>query len=117
MLGLGAAVTVIAGGEGGTHSIPNAEELKISQTVQKHMNDIVKRGSNAGQLSRPFIDSNGTILLLNEIMESSTPASDTVLQSDIRWDVSGTFRGATGAWELVFDTSTNTVVHFNFVAQ
>ena len=77
--GLGAAVTVIAGGEGGTHSIPNAEELKMSQTVQKHMNDIVKRGSNAGQLSRLFIDSNGTTLLLNEIMESSTPASDTVL--------------------------------------
>lgn len=50
-------------------------------------------------------------------MESSTPASDTVLQSDIRWDVSGTFRGATGAWELVVDISTNTVVHFNFVAQ
>ena len=103
--------------EGGTHTLPNAEDLKMSQTVQNHMNDVIKKGANAGQLSRPYIDSDGTTLLLKEIMESADPVPDTILQSGLRWDVSGTFRGSTGTWELVVDTSTNTVVHFNFVAQ
>ena len=103
--------------EGGTYALPNAEDLKMSQTVQNHMNDVIKKGSNAGQLSRPYIDSDGTTLLLKEIMESADPVPDTILQSGLRWDVSGTFRGSTGTWELVVDTSTNTVVHFNFVAQ
>ena len=103
--------------EGGTSALPNAEDLKMSQTVQNHMNDVIKKGSNAGQLSRPYIDSDGTTLLLKEIMESADPVPDTILQSGLRWDVSGTFRGSTGTWELVVDTSTNTVVHFNFVAQ
>lgn len=103
--------------EGGTHLLPNAEDLKMSQTVQNHMNDVIKKGPNAGQLSRPYIDSDGTTLLLKEIMESADPVPDAILQSGLRWDVSGTFRGSTGTWELVVDTSTNTVVHFNFVAQ
>ena len=105
------------GGKGGTHVLPNAEDLKMSQTVQNHMNDVIKKGPNAGQLSRPYIDSDGTTLLLNEIMQSADPVSDTIMQSGLRWDVSGTFRGSTGIWELVVDTSTNTVVHYNFVAQ
>ena len=103
--------------EGGTHVLPNAEDLKMSQTVQNHMNDVIKKGPNLGQLSRPYIDSDGTTLLLKEIMESADPVPDTVLQSGLRWDVLGMFRGSTGTWELVVDTSTNTVVHFNFVAQ
>ena len=78
--------------------------------------DNIKKGANAGQLSRPYIDSDGTTLLLKEIMESADPVPDTILQSGLRWDVSGTFRGSTGTWELVVDTSTNTIVHFNFVA-
>ena len=103
-------------GKSGRITLTNAEDLKMSQTVQNHMNDIIKKGPNVGQLSRPYIDSDGTTLLLKEIMESANPVPDTILQSGLRWDVSGTFRGATGTWELVVDTSTNTVVHFNFVA-
>lgn len=99
-------------GEGGTSTLSGQW-----QTVQNHMNDVIKKGSNAGQLSRPYIDSDGTTLLLKEIMESADPVPDAILQSGLRWDVSGTFRGSTGTWELVVDTSTNTVVHFNFVAQ
>lgn len=48
---------------------------------------------------------------------AADPVPDAILQSGLRWDVSGTFRGSTGTWELVVDTSTNTVVPFNFVAQ
>ena len=120
--GVGKAVKALkgslsGGSKGGTHVLPNAEDLKMSQTVQNHMNDVIKKGPNAGQLSRPYIDSDGTTLLLNEIMQSADPVSDTIMQSGLRWDVSGTFRGSTGIWELVVDTSTNTVVHYNFVAQ
>ena len=103
--------------KGDTYVLPNAEKLKMSQTVQNHMNDVIKKGPNAGQFSRPYIDSDGTTLLLKEIMESGNPVPDAILQSSLRWDISGTFRGSTGTWELVVDTSTNTVVHFNFVAQ
>jgi len=93
----------------------NAEDLKMSNTVQNHMNDIIERGQNKGQLVRPYIDSNGTTLLTQEIMESGIPVKDSFLENGLRWDVEGTFKGSTGTWELVIDLNTNTVVHFNFV--
>ena len=100
-----------------TDVLHNAEDLKIPQTVQNHMNDVIKKGLNAEQLSRPYIDSAGTTLLLKEIMESTNSVPDIILQSGLRREVSGNFRGSTGTWELVVDTSINTVVHFNFAAQ
>ncbi len=39
-----------------------------------------------------------------------------ILEKGLRWDVSGTYRGVSGVWELVVDFSTNTIVHFNFVS-
>lgn len=89
----------------------------MSNTVQNHMNDIIKKGANKGDLARPYIDSNGTTLLVDEIMKGGTPVKDTVLKNGLRWDVEGTFRGSTGTWELVVDSSSNTIVHFNFVAK
>ncbi len=115
--GLDVARSGTRSAKGGKHLLLNAENLKKSQTVQNHMNDIIKRGPNAGLLSRPYIDSDGTILLLKEIMESAEPVQDAVLQSGLRWDVEGVFRGSSGIWELVIDTSTNTIVHFNFVVK
>ena len=70
-----------------------AENLKMSRTVQNHMEDVIKRGANAGRISRPYIDSNGTTLLLKEIMESRGPISDAILKSGLRWDVKGTKEG------------------------
>ncbi len=101
----------------GTSNAINASELKMSKTVQNHMNDIIKKGANKGDLARPYIDSNGTTMLVDEIMQGGTPVKDTVLKNGLRWDVEGTFRGSTGTWELVVDTSSNTIVHFNFVAK
>lgn len=48
-------------------------------------------------------------------MESTVPVPDAFLQSALRWDAPGFFRGVSGTWELVVDTNTNTVIHFNFV--
>jgi hypothetical protein len=33
----------------------------------------------------------------------------------LRWDVPGFYNGVDGTWQLVVDTSSNTVLHFNFV--
>lgn len=100
-----------------TSKVINASELKMSKTVQNHMSDIIKKGANKGDLARPYIDSNGTTLLVDEIMQAGTPVKDTVLKNGLRWDVEGTFRGSTGNWELVVDTSSKAIVHFNFVAK
>lgn len=127
-IGYGACAEVSVIGDSGSHSVSTGEiakyargcnvgDLEMSRTVQNHMNEVVKRGPYAGQLSRPYIDSNGTRLLLKEIMQAVAPVSDTILEKGLRWDVAGTFRGTSGTWELVVDTSTNVIVHFNFVAQ
>ena len=34
--------------ESGTHVLPNAEDLKMSQTVQNHMNDVIKKDQMQG---------------------------------------------------------------------
>ncbi len=115
-MGMLYASTGFSGNEGTPKTI-NASDLKMSKTVQNHINDIVKKGPYKGELARPYIDSNGTTLLIDEIMQAGTPVKDTVLKNGLRWDVQGTFRGSTGTWELVVDTSTNTIVHFNFVAK
>lgn len=46
-------------------------------------------------------------------MELAASVPEAFLLLGIRWDVSGTFRGITGTWELVVDA--NTIIHFNFV--
>ena len=102
--------------ESGSIAISNASSLKMSQTILNHMDDLIKHGSYAGEISRPYINSNGTTLLLDEIMHSAPPKLDSYVTSALRWDVQGTFRGSSGIWELVVDTVTNTVLHFNFVA-
>lgn len=96
------------------NALPKGSELKNSETVQNHMNDIVKKGDYRGELSRPYIDTKGTNLLLDEIINAAPPVKDSFLNNGLRWDVQGTFRGSPGIWELVVDLETNTIVHFNF---
>jgi hypothetical protein len=93
----------------------NASELKMTKTVQNHMDDIIKSGVNKGSLARPYVDSNGTSLILDEIMTGGKPVKDAVLKNGLKWNVEGCFNGSKGTWELVIDKSTNTIVHFNFV--
>ncbi|PCW74421.1 hypothetical protein A7N88_11165, partial [Listeria monocytogenes] len=98
-----------------TFKIPKATELVMTETVNTHILEIIKRGVNAGELSRPYIDSDGTELLVQEIMDSRMPIKDIYLPNGLRWDVSGSFNGrGQGNWELVVDLDTNKIVHFNF---
>ncbi|ALS37499.1 hypothetical protein ABID30_001471 [Enterococcus rotai] len=95
--------------------IPNASDLTMTETVGNHARDIIKRGVNAGELSRPYVDSKGTNMLIQEIMDSGVPVKDVSLPNGLRWDVPGSVNGrGQGVWELVVDLETNKIVHFNF---
>src|SRR5699024_10192577 len=43
-----------------------AEDVEMTQTVKNHDTDIISKGSRKGELSRPYIDSNGTTLLIQK---------------------------------------------------
>jgi hypothetical protein len=71
------------------------------KTVRNHAKDIIKKGVNAGELSRPYIDSEGTNLLTQEIMDARIPVKDASLPNGLRWDMPGSFNGrGQGFWEL-----------------
>ncbi len=87
----------------------NPDDLKMTQTVENHFSDITKQGRPA----RPFMNST---ILVREIMEGSTPKLDPRgAEGAVRWDTPGALNGKPGTWELVIDTNTNTILHFNFV--
>ncbi|WP_220038423.1 hypothetical protein [Enterococcus plantarum] len=114
---VGSVVDDVAKGASGAGSLklPKATELTMTETVSNHATDIIKKGVNAGELSRPYVDSKGTNLLIQEIMDSGIPVKDASLPNGLRWDVSGSFNGrGQGIWELVVDLDTNKIVHFNF---
>jgi hypothetical protein len=114
---IGAVVNRAAAGEAGAAriatSIPRAAELRLSGTVQNQIKDVVTRGPFKGELANPYTNSR---LLLQEIMDAKPPIPDPQgVANALRWDVTGTFRGVTGTWELVVDVATKTVLHFKFV--
>jgi len=55
-----------------------------------------------------------SILTVQNIMRAAEPVSETLRTNILRWDVSGAFNGRTGIWELVYDTTSNTIYHFLF---
>lgn len=73
---------------------------------------MVKRGPNAGQLSRPYMNSPLTI---KEIMSTGKGIPDATFKGGMNWRVPGTFRGSQGTWELGINPRTNIIYHFNFV--
>ncbi|WP_328951365.1 Hint domain-containing protein [Streptomyces sp. NBC_00184] len=87
----------------------NADDLKMTKTVSNHFNDITKKGTPA----RPYMNST---MVVREIMEGSAPKLDPRgAAGAVRWDTPGALNGRSGTWELVVDTNTNTILHFNFV--
>ena len=94
-----------------------AADLRMTKTVSNHINDIIMQGNYKGSLARPYIDSNGTNMLIDEIIGSAPPVRDATLAGGLKWVVEGTYRGSEGQWELVIDTISQTIVHFNFVTK
>ncbi|WP_160356387.1 hemagglutinin repeat-containing protein [Bordetella sp. 02P26C-1] len=90
------------------HARINASELKLTRTVENHLNDLNKAGDRA----RPYGDSRA---LMQEIIDAKPPSTDPRgVPGALRWDVEGTMNGSKGTYELVVDTNTNTVLHFLF---
>ena len=87
-------------------------EYKLTQTVANHLTDVVKRGPFKGELARPYMNSPTTI---SEIMAAGKPIADPGgVAGALRYDVAGSFRGASGTWELVVHPETSTIYHFLF---
>jgi len=104
----------------------DVEKIKFSKTVQNHKFDLNPRDTSIlvngekitrtfrGELNRPYIDNEGTFMLVKEIMLAKQPEQDAYLPNALKWVVSGKFNGKNGDWELIIDKTTNTVVHFLF---
>ncbi len=99
----------------GVHSIEGALKVRkftYTNTAAKHFTEFVKKGPNAGKLSRPYMKSQLTI---EEIMTAGKPIPDPGgIPGGLRWDVPGVLRGSEGTWELVIHPETNVIYHFNF---
>ena len=85
----------------------------LSGTNLRHSSEIITRGPNAGQLQRPFMNSN---LFIREIVQTGRGRPDPQGTSSTRYDVPGTFRGSSGTWELLVSPS-GSVQHFNFTTR
>jgi len=89
----------------------SASEYTFTQTAEAHLGDIVKRGANAGQMSRPYMNSPLTI---NQIMSTGPGIPDATFPGGYNWRVPGNFRGSNGSWELGINPQTKVIYHFNF---
>ncbi|MFD5466564.1 polymorphic toxin-type HINT domain-containing protein [Kitasatospora sp. NPDC127059] len=98
----------------------DVENLTMSRTVANHAADIIDSRGNPkdGDLVRPFMKPNNG-LLIREIMAGSEPTLDPRgAPGVLRWDTPGSrTAGKEGTWELLIDTNTNTVLHFNYVGK
>ncbi|XTZ17757.1 DUF6531 domain-containing protein [Micromonospora echinospora] len=95
----------------------DVENLGMTETVRNHAGiPVAKRTSpRRGLPQRPFMGPNDR-LLLSEIMAGSSPRLDPRgAEGALRWDTPGAMNGSEGVWELVVDTNTNTILHWNFV--
>ena len=74
------------------------DDLRWSYTVQKHTD-------------REYQDS---ILLIQEIIQSTNPVKDPKGTDALFWEIQGFFNGSPGTFELLIDPETNTIWHFLF---
>ncbi len=84
--------------------LPN---IKMTNTVAGHLREW---GSNM-RMSRAYM--NAPRLTAQEIMAAGKPMADPRgVPNAVAWEVPGAHGGKLGKWELVIDTSTNTIIHF-----
>jgi len=79
--------------------VKKASQLNRTATVMNHVS------------SRPYIQSTQ---LIQHIMQSSKPLQDPQTATGLRWVAEGTFNGSHGAFELVINPNTETILHFLF---
>ncbi len=103
---LGVEAVADATAEAGSESL-----YTYTETAGNHLNQVVQRGENAGQLARPYMNSPLTI---QEIMSAGEGVPDVDFPGGMNWRVPGIFRGSEGTWELGINPETNLIYHFNF---
>ena len=107
-----AATTVRGGVTAASQAGRQVGRFRLTETVARHADDIVKRGAHAGQPARPYLNSPQTI---EQIIQTGRGVPDPGgVVGTLRYDVAGTFRGSQGTWELVVSKG-NEILHFNFV--
>jgi hypothetical protein len=85
------------GAQATDYLVRNADKLNRTKTVM----------SNIG--TRPYINST---LLIQQIMQSSSPMPDPYTASGLKWVVEGMHNGSSGIYELVINPDTMTIIHF-----
>lgn len=89
----------------------DVNDLDLSGTNEAHATEYARDG----RLSRPYMSSSLTV---RSIVEAGEPIADPGgVASAARWDVPGSLNGVPGAYQLVIDLNTNTVLHFLFVTE
>lgn len=91
----------------------SSKGFTYTKSAGNHFGDIVKKGVNKGQMSRPYMNSNLTI---KEIMSSGKGIPDATFKGGMNWKAPGNFRGSEGIWQLGVNPETNVIYHFNFIS-
>ncbi|WP_316803164.1 hypothetical protein [Pedobacter nototheniae] len=89
----------------------SSPEYTFTETAGNHLKEVVKRGMNKGQLTRPYMNSPLTV---QEIMVTGPGSADATYLGGVNWRVPGNFRGTNGTWELGINPQTKVIYHFNF---
>lgn len=100
-------------GEANSVSGVSEIEYQFTNTAAKHLAEFIKRRSNAGLLSRPYMRSS---LAIREIMATGNGIPDADFPGGLNWRAPGFLRGSAGVWELGINSETNLIYHFNFTA-
>jgi len=107
----GGASSILRAGTSATNAALQVGRFRLTQTLANEAVEMVTKGRFKGQLARPFQSSPLTI---EEIISTGRGVPDPGgAAGALRWDVPGTFRGRSGAWELVIQD--DLILHFNFV--
>jgi len=95
-------------GDSGSPPEINANDLKLTKTVENHLHDLNKTGDRV----RPCGASRS---LMQEIMAAKPPVLDSRgVPGVLRWDVEGRMNGSVGIYELVVDPKKKLVLHLLF---
>jgi hypothetical protein len=91
----------------------DASQLKLTDIVSRHIDELVEKGEHKGEWARPFTDSRS---VTQAIIDSGTPRPDPGgVPGALRWDLpSAVTHSGPGMWELVVDPQRMLVLHFNF---
>lgn len=103
-----ATKAIIGGVTGGVLGVGGAT-LAGAVSTKAGIVTTISKTATTGVTATPVIQK-----VAEKLQYSKTALSHLARTNIFRWDVSGTFNGKAGVWELVYDTANNTIYHFLF---